>query len=47
MYTVVFRTVHTGITLRRRFDSMYLCRNFINKLKHSKRVVLVSYPILS
>lgn len=33
-----------GNRVEKRFDSPYLCRKFVNKLKHSKRCVLVSYP---
>lgn len=34
-----------GNHVTKTFDSEYLCRNFVNKLKHSKRCVLVSYPL--
>ena len=34
-----------GTRVEKLFDSEYLCRKFVNKLKHSKRCVLVSYPI--
>ena len=33
-----------GARVEKTFDSAYLCRKFVNKLKHSKRCVLVSYP---
>lgn len=33
-----------GTRVEKIFDSAYLCRKFVNKLKHSKRCVLVSYP---
>ena len=35
-----------GTKLTRGFDSPYLAKKFINKLKHSKRCLLVSYPNL-
>lgn len=31
----------------KKFDSYYKCRNFVMKLKHSKRCVLISYPLLN
>lgn len=33
-----------GNRVTKTFDSAYHCRLFINKLKHSKKCVLVSYP---
>lgn len=33
-----------GNRVEKQFDSPYLCRKFVIKLKHSKRCVLVSYP---
>lgn len=36
-----------GNRVEKTFDSEYLCRKFVNKLKHSKRCVLVSYPNFS
>lgn len=33
-----------GTRVEKLFDSVYLCRKFVNKLKHSKRCVLVSHP---
>lgn len=34
-----------GTRVTKTFDSAYLCRKFVNKLKRSKRCVLVSYPL--
>lgn len=34
-----------GTRVEKTFDSAYLCRKFVNKLNHSKRCVLVSYPL--
>ncbi len=34
-----------GARVEKIFDSVYLCHKFVNKLKHSKRCVLVSYPL--
>lgn len=33
-----------GARVEKTFDSEFFCRKFVNKLKHSKRCVLVSYP---
>lgn len=33
-----------GKRVTRTFDSEFRCRKFVNKLKHSKKCVLVSYP---
>lgn len=34
-----------GELVTKEFDSLYKCRLFVNKCKHSKRVTLVSYPL--
>lgn len=34
-----------GNRVEKRFDSEYLCRKFVTRLKHSKMCVLVSYPL--
>lgn len=34
-----------GVELARNFNSEYKARNFVNKLKHSKRCTLISYPL--
>lgn len=41
---VVFISNDTGRKLVRQFESLYLARKFVNKLRHSKKCVLVSYP---
>lgn len=41
-YRVVFLN-EKGIRLVRGFDSVYLARQFVNKIRHSKRCTLVSY----
>lgn len=35
-----------GTRVEKTFDSVYLCRKFVIKLKHSKKCTLVSYPRL-
>lgn len=42
-YRVVFFS-EKGEKLCKGFDSPYLCRKFVNKLRHSRRCTLVSYP---
>lgn len=34
-----------GRRVTKTFDSEFLCRRFVNKMKRSKRCVLVSYPM--
>ena len=40
---VTFRT-SDGKIICRDFESPYLAKQFVNKLKHSRRVTLISYP---
>ena len=44
-YKVVFFVPETGQKLVKSFDSEYMVRKFVNKLKHSRRCRLVSYPL--
>jgi len=44
---VVFLVKESGAKVTKTFDSPYLCRLFVNKLKHSKRLQLIAYPILN
>ena len=46
-YKVVFVNNSTKARLVRSFDSPYLARKFVNKLKHSTRCTLVSSPIFN
>lgn len=41
---VIYIVNATGVKLARDFDSPYLANKFVNKLRHSKRCTLVSYP---
>lgn len=43
MYTVVFLNERSQ-RVEKFFDSLYKCWQFVNKLKHSKRCRLISYP---
>ena len=44
-YNVSFIINATGVKLTKSFESPYNARQFVNKLKHSKRCTLVSYPL--
>jgi len=44
-YNVRFIINATGVKLTKSFESPYNARQFVNKLKHSKRCTLVSYPL--
>lgn len=46
-FKVVFVVNTTGDTLVRGFDSPWLAKRFVNKCKRSKKITLVSYPLLS
>lgn len=43
---VVFLVKKTGVTVTRNFTSQYLCRKFVNKLRYSKALRLISCPLL-
>lgn len=42
--TVTFIVLESGARVSKHFDSYYRCRNFVNKLRHSSKCRLVSYP---
>lgn len=44
-YNVTFIVNETGEKLIKSFDSEFLARKFVNKLRYSKRCTLVSYPL--
>lgn len=44
-YYVVQFLNEKGNLITKEFDSLYKCRLFVNKCKHSKRVTLISYPL--
>ena len=44
MLRVVFQVIKTGSFVEKTFYSEYLCRKFVNKLRHSKCCRLVTYP---
>lgn len=46
MYEIVFRVKKDGAIVHERFDSPFLCKRKVNKLKHSKKCELISYPFL-
>ena len=43
-YYVVQFLNEKGDLIKKEFDSLYKCRLFVLKCKHSRRVTLVSYP---
>lgn len=45
MYDVEFIVKASGTLVKRSFSSLYKCRAFVNKLMHSKKCTIVSYPI--
>lgn len=44
---VEFKVIATGAVVKRKFDSFWECKKFINKLRHSKKCQLISYPKIS
>lgn len=44
MLIVRYQVIDSGVVLEQKFDSPYICRKFINKLKHSKRCRLIMAP---
>lgn len=46
-YKVTYLVNETNTRLTRSFDSEYLARKFVNKLKFSKRCTLLSCPLFS
>lgn len=45
--TVTFAVLATGVIVDKRFDSYYHCKKFVNKLRHSQKFRLISYPNFS
>ena len=43
---VTFQVKETGAKVTKIFDSVYLCRQFVNKLRRSKKLQLLKYPLL-
>ena len=44
-YNVRYIIAKTGSKLVKSFESKYEARKFVNKMKHSKNCVLLSYPL--
>lgn len=44
MYDVTFVVLSSKTEVTKSFDSEYLCRKFVNKLRYSKKCKLLSYP---
>lgn len=47
MKLVVVFLNSSGERVRKEFDSEYLCRKFVNKIRFSKTCKLISYPLFS
>lgn len=45
--TVTYIVKKTGVKINKTFDSDFRCRAFVRKLRHSKKCILVSYPLLN
>ena len=43
MYEVIFLN-ERGERVRKTFDSPFICRKFVNKIKHSKKCKLIFVP---
>ena len=43
---VKFFSQDSGKIIEKTFDSAYKCRLFVNKIRHSKRCILISFPNL-
>lgn len=46
-YEVVYIVKATGVKLVRSFDDEAACYRFVNKLRHSGKCTLISYPFFS
>lgn len=44
-YEVTYIVNAIGVRLTRSFESEYLARKFVNKLRHSRKCTLVAYPV--
>lgn len=44
MYKVVYRIKASGVEVTKTFESPYLCRRLVIKLRHSRKCELVSSP---
>lgn len=47
MKLVVVFLNSSGERVRKEFDSEFLCRKFVNKIRFSKTCKLISYPLFS
>jgi len=47
MLKVVYLIKKSGVLVTKEFDSEYLCRKLVDKLKRSKTCSIVSCPLLS
>lgn len=42
--TVRFLVIETDKVVEKKFDSYFLCKKFVNKMRYSKKCRLISYP---
>ena len=45
MFKVIYRIRESGVTITKVFESPYLCKRTVEKLKRSRKCELISYPI--
>lgn len=45
MYEVILMNLKTGERFTKTFESLFLCRKFVNKCKYSRKVKVISYPL--
>lgn len=46
-FVVTYIVLKSGVKVERHFDSYYLCKKFVNKLRYSSKCSLISYPTFS
>lgn len=44
MHEVLLLNLETGKRFSKTFESLFLCRKFVNKCKHSKKVLVLAHP---
>ena len=45
MHEVLLLNMKTGKRFVKTFDSLFLCKKFVDKCKYSKKVKVLAYPI--
>lgn len=44
MYELILMNLKTGKRFVKTFESLFLCRKFVEKCRHSKKVRVLAYP---